>query len=123
MARHLAIFKSNSANDILIGKRKVDVRFSRSRIAPFGLVKSGDQVLVKKSGGKIVGSFVVKKVIYYDNLDETDFDRIKKEFSCEEVSKDEPPKFVTIIFIGNVTTFLFPPQISKRDRRSWLVLP
>ena len=68
MRKHLAIFTDDVIKDILEGQKTTDSRFSKRRIAPFGQINSGDLVYIKRSGGKIVGQFEVKRVISFDNI-------------------------------------------------------
>ena len=65
--RHLAIFKTEDAARIFSGKRKIEGRFSQIKIPPFGKVSAGDIVLIKTPGEKIIGQFLVDRVIYFDH--------------------------------------------------------
>ena len=102
--KHLAIFKEQGAEKILSGQKTIESRFARRRIAPFGLVSSGDLVYIKPSGKDIIGQFRVKKVIFFD---------------LGQVSH----RYVTLIFIGESTRFITSPiKLKKKDQRGWVVL-
>ena len=104
MVRHLAIFKGDGADKILSGEKTIESRFSKSRIAPFGLISSGDLVYIKPSGKDIIGQFRVKKVIFFD------LGPIQH-------------RYVTLIFIGESTRFITSPiKLKKKDQRGWVVL-
>ncbi len=134
MKKHLAIFSSGGARQILSGKKTIETRFSQKRIAPFGLVNLGDIVYIKPSGEDIIGQFVVKKVINYEGLDSEDLALIRnkygKQISLGNDSEDQKyfeqratAKYATIIFIGNVEHFIVSPiNITKKDLRGWVVL-
>ncbi|KKQ35404.1 MAG: hypothetical protein US51_C0006G0001, partial [Microgenomates group bacterium GW2011_GWA2_37_6] len=53
--KHLAIFKGDGAEKILTGKKTIESRFSKNKIAPYGVVSAGDLVYMKLSGGAIIG--------------------------------------------------------------------
>ena len=69
--KHLAIFKGRGAELILTGEKSIESRFSKRKDPPFGLISSGDLVYIKLSGKDIIGQFRVKKVIFFDGLDES----------------------------------------------------
>lgn len=126
--KHLAIFTEETIRDIFRGEKTIDVRFSLKRIPPFKKVESGDLIYVKKSGGKIVGQFKVKRVVFFDNLSAALFNKIRRDYQ-REIKADRyfwhnhaEAKYGTLIFISEVQGVLFPIQIEKRDRRPWVVL-
>lgn len=129
MVKHLAIFKGEGAEKILTGKKTIESRFSRNRIAPFGVVSSGDLVYIKPSGGQIIGQFRVKKVIFIDNVDIGEIREIKKKYGGQ-IAVDEGywkgkvnAKYATLIFIGNSSRFITSPiKPVKKDLRGWMVL-
>ena len=125
---HLGIFTDNTIKDIFSGKKTIDSRFSLKRIPPFARVSSGDLVYIKKSGGKILGQFKVKGVIFFDNLNEELFTKIKKDYN-KHIKADKyfwndhsESKYGTLMFISEVQPVLFPIYIEKKDRRPWVVL-
>lgn len=127
--KHLAIFKGTAAQDILSGKKTVEARFSKSKIAPYGVISAGDLVYIKPTGGEPIGQFKVKKVIFYDGMEESDLGQIKKIFGDEIVQDNvfwqakKGSKYGTLIFIGECDPFLTSPiRIKKRDQRGWVVL-
>src|SRR3989338_6120854 len=122
--KHLAIFKGQGAEKILSGEKTIESRFASRRIAPFGLISSGDLVYIKPSGGEIIGQFRVKKVITFDGLDIKDIQEIKERFG-KGLSVDESYwqgkedcRFGTIVFIGTSSRFLTSPiKLVKKDLR------
>lgn len=127
--KHLAIFKNDGVEKILAGKKTVESRFSRAKIAPFGVISSGDLVYIKPSGGQIIGQFRVKKVIFFDGLDNKDIQEIKQKYG-KGLNTDENYwkgkencKYGTLIFIGNSSRFITSPvKLDKKDLRGWVVL-
>lgn len=127
--KHLAIFNGNSAEDILSGKKTIETRFSKSKIAPFAQVCAGDLIYIKPSGKDLIGQFKVEKVIFWDGLDKKDMQKIKQDYG-KEIMADESywkskldSKYGTLIFIGQTNRFITSPiNFSKKDLRGWVVL-
>lgn len=127
--KHLAIFKGEGAEKILNGKKTIESRFAKGKIAPYGVISRGDLVYIKTSGGDIIGQFRVQKVIFFDGLEPADIKEIKKSYG-ERLNLDsgywkgkENCKVGTLIFIGDCIRFLTSPiKIPKKDLRGWVVL-
>lgn len=128
MAKHLAVFTPEAVELVFAGKKTIDGRFSKIRIPPFMTVSAGDIVLIKTPGEDIVGQFQVDRVFYFDHPTEEEAGAIKQKYSRQMAMPKsfwldhEKINYMTLMFIGAVTRFLLPPQISKRDLRPWVVL-
>lgn len=127
--RHVAIFKGLGAEKILSGVKSIESRFARGKIAPFGVISSGDVVYIKPSGGNIIGQFKVKRVIFFDGLDEEEVGKLKAKYGKDlAVGEDYwkgkgACKYGTLIFIGESTKFITSPiRLKKKDLRGWVVL-
>lgn len=124
MRKHLAIFDPEVIKQIFSGEKNIESRFSKARIAPFGQVSKGDLVYIKPPGKEIVGQFKVKKVIYFEGIDSSDLEVIKKYYNPGEkwLSKANV-QYGTIILIDRVEQFITAPiKIKKKDLRGWMVL-
>jgi len=126
--KHLAIFDQKTIQKIFNGEKTIDARFSKHRIAPFGVIASRDTVLIKLSGGDVVGEFEVQSVITFDNLTPEKIQKIKRDYN-RNIKMDplfwhekEQAKYGTLLFIENVQPVLIPLAIKKRDMRPWVVL-
>jgi hypothetical protein len=134
MKKHLAIFTRNAIKAIVSGQKTVETRFSKKKIAPFGMVNVGDIIYMKPPGEELSGQFVATKIISIEGLDEKDWEWIKTEFgqkisfgSVAEMKnyykEHEGSKFATIIQMGKIEQFVTSPiKIEKRDLRGWMVL-
>src|SRR5690348_3798482 len=76
---HLAIFQEPYLTFIMDGRKKIETRFAKRPCPPFQRVSTGDVVLLKESGGDIVGLCEVEEVWFY-NLDPDAFKFIKHNF-------------------------------------------
>lgn len=129
MAKHLAIFTHNLASAVLSGKKTVDFRFSQSKISPYLKVQKGDTVFVKNVGDKVIGQAEVDNVLYYDSLTNWDLDRLRAEYSgqaliSEEFFKklSEKGRYLSLIFFKKPERFVAELNITKKNRRGWLVI-
>ena len=128
MVKHLAIFNVGDAAKIFSGKRKIEGRFSQIKIPPFAKVSKGDIVLVKVGSEKIIGQFIVDRVLYFDHPRQEEFKGIKRKYgkdlslSATFWLDKEKVNYVTLMFVKSVTKFIVAPQINKKDLRPWVVL-
>ena len=124
---HLAIFVQPYLEYLLSGRKTVESRFSVVRCAPYRRVRQGDVVLVKASGGPIVGICRVGQVWFYQ-LDPDSWRTIRTYFT-ESLSAQDPEfwrarsnaSFATLLQVEDVRRISPVPWV-KRDRRGWVVL-
>ncbi len=124
---HLGIFVEPFLQYVLAGQKTVESRFSVHRCAPYQQVQAGDVLLVKRSGGGIVGLAQISYTWFY-HLDPTSWQTIRKEFTQALCAQDPRfwqdrahATFATLLRIHHVRSFA-PIPFVKRDRRGWVVL-
>lgn len=124
---HLAILVEPYLQFILDGKKTIESRFSVNRCPPYKHIYKGDIILLKRSGGPIVGVCVAADTWFY-HLDPQSWTMIKEKFSaaiCAQGpdfwSAREAAAFATLIRIKQVKS-IAPIHYVKRDRRGWIVL-
>lgn len=126
--KHLAIFTPEAVESIFSGKKKIEGRFSQIKIPPFLKVSAGDIVLMKISGQRIIGQFIVDRVLYFDRPQKEELEYLKRKYASSlSLPKTfwldhERVNYVTLMFIKFVSKFLVAPEIAKRDLRPWVVL-
>lgn len=128
MAKHLAIFQQPYLELILSGVKTIDGRFSKKKTPPFGLVRAGDVVVMKESGGLIYGEFTVEAAKDFSAVTQEMLKKIRNEYgfglslSPAFWKAREQPKFITLMFIQRPLRYPHPFTFRKKDRRSWMVL-
>lgn len=128
MSKHLAIYSQAALDEIFSGRQKIDGRFSKIKIVPFGAVSADDIVLMKLSGEKIVGQFIVDRVLYFDHPRREELETLAKKYKAElKLTSNfwlqhETVNYVSLIFIREVSKFIVAPEIPKKDLRPWVVL-
>ncbi len=132
--KHLAIMHRPVIEAILSGKKTIESRFSKHRIAPFGQVNKGDLVYMKAPGEEIIGQFKVRKVYSFEGVTKEDITHIFEQYGAQINSGDQSidaqyqkvkavSSYVTLIYIGNAERFITSPiKVTKSDQRGWLVL-
>ena len=125
---HLAVLVEPYLQFILDGSKTIESRFSKRRVAPYGVVRSGDIILLKRASAKgLRGLCVVSKVWYY-NLTPDSWADIRDGFA-KAMCADDPQfwdarrssRFATLMRLSEVAV-LPAFNVHKRDRRGWVVL-
>lgn len=126
-ALHLAILVEPYLQFVLDGKKTVESRFSTRRFAPYRSIDKGDIILLKRSGGPIVGMCLVDYAWFY-RLDPRSWQTIKEGFTNALCAQDptfwkdrESASYATLIRIQHVRS-IAPIKWVKRDRRGWVIL-
>jgi hypothetical protein len=125
---HLAIFTPGFIEKIFTGKKTLDGRFSNIRCMPFGSIEKGDLVLMKKSGGPIIGYFIAGNIQFYSDLIplklKSIVDRYWDELALTKEFWQERKKsrYLTLIHIRKPTKFRFPISVKKSNLSGWVSL-
>lgn len=124
---HLAILVEPYLQFILEGKKTIESRFSVNRCPPYKHICKGDIILLKRSGGPIVGLCQVTDAWFY-HLNSESWSSIKENFSMAICAQGpdfwtarEGASFATLMRIRHVKS-ITPITYTKRDRRGWIVL-
>ncbi len=122
---HLAVFVGPYLEAIFEGRKTVESRFGVHRIAPFERVHAGDVILLKKSGGPVVGIAMAGEATHYE-LDAEKLEEIRERFASKICAEDDEfwtvraeKRFATLIEIDEVSK-INTIKIDKRDRRGWI---
>lgn len=108
------------------GKKSVESRFSQNQVAPYGEVRVGDVIALKKVGGPVVGVCMVNAAWSY-RLDARTTAMIREKFAPMICAEDDEfwasrsaARFATLMSLAEVRT-LAPIDYPKSDRRGWVV--
>jgi hypothetical protein len=124
---HLAVFVEPFLGYVLDGSKTVESRFSVTRCPPFGRVRSGDVVILKRTGGPVVGLARVTAVWSYC-LDPDSWRTIRETFARALRAQDPEfwesrrrASYATLMMLDQVSS-IEPIQWRKADRRGWVVV-
>ena len=123
---HLAIMAEPFLSFMLEGKKTVESRFSKHRITPYNSIHPGDLVLLKATGGPVIGAFKAGNVQFVELTDQKlrDIrDQYGKEICADETfwPLQKEKRYATLIEVCDVTK-LPPVRIVKKNRLSWVKL-
>ena len=123
---HLGVFTEPYLSYMMAGRKTIESRFSKNKIAPYEKLTKEDVVFIKKSGGGIVGYFTIEKVLFFDLL-KTPIDDIKDKYAsrlCVDEAfwtSKKDSNYATLIMIDKVyplTSF----RIHKKGMQTWIRL-
>lgn len=111
---------------MLEGKKTIESRFSKYKIAPYNQITKDDIVIVKKSSGNVIAYFTIKEVLFLD-LNTTTIDEIKIKYGNELCVDDQfweskkGSRYATLIKIDKIIK-LKPFPINKKGLQTWIPL-
>jgi hypothetical protein len=108
------------------GKKTIESRFSQNGCAPYDQVVPGDVVLLKRSGGEIVGLASVSSVQHLTRR--TDWNEIRALYQHHLCTTDDSfwadvqdADYASLIWFDRIRP-LSSIDCEKRDRRGWVVI-
>lgn len=124
---HLAVFQAPYLDYILEGKKTVESRFSTVLCPPHGRVEKGDIILLKDSGGPVVGVCKVDRVWFYE-IDAATLHELRTSFSDVLCAQDpqfwidrSDTRYASLMKVSDPTA-IPPTTCEKKDRRGWVIL-
>jgi len=124
---HLVILKQPYLNAILEGRKKIELRLTKTRHHGFGRVFVGDKLFIKESSGPVRATATVEAVKNYEHLTPEKILEIKRKYNHDIGGGDEywhskiDSRFGFLVWLKDVKT-IEPVRISKKDWRAWVVL-
>lgn len=122
---HLAVFVEPFLEAVLDGRKTIESRFALHRCAPYGQVQAGDVILLKRSGGPVVGVARAGKSDHYQ-LGPGDIESIRLDHAEELFAVDDEfweqraaKRYATLIGLED-TARISEMHVEKRDRRGWV---
>lgn len=113
---------------VLDGRKTVESRFALHRCAPYRQVEAGDVILLKRSGGPVVGVARARRPDFYQ-LGPGDLDNIRLEHAEQLFALDDEfwdsraeKRYATLIGLED-TSPIDAMNVVKRDRRGWVTFP
>lgn len=123
---HLAVMIEPFLSYILEGRKTIESRFSKHAIAPYFQIQPGDLVLLKLSGGPILGCFTTTEVEFV-TLTPSERGRLIRDYSAAICADEDfwkartEKRFASLIGVGEPQE-LTPAPAAKSDRRGWVVM-
>ena len=128
MTCHLVILKHCYLSAILAGRKTVECRLSRTRRAPYAVVRPGDRLWLKRSGGPVVAVAQAGWVEAFHPVTPALIRQIEQRYAAAALADadffrhHQDARFATVLAVEAVQP-VEPIRIAKRDQRAWVVLP
>ena len=123
---HIAVCIEPFLQSMLVGAKNLESRFSMNRCAPYNKVEAGDIILLKASGGPIVG-VCRAGLTEFQQLDSDSIEEIRTQHSKALCANEDQfwdhkkqAKYCSLIALEH-TRPVQPIPFVKRDRRGWVV--
>ena len=128
MSLHVAILKPEYIRMILEGRKAVESRLSKLRTPPFGVVREGERIFFKASGGPFMAMAFAEEVHHLADQTPADLDRLQHVWNpavCGPAEywmerRDRP--FATFIRLRGVEPMSVGPAFKPQNMRAWYVL-
>jgi ASC-1-like (ASCH) protein len=122
---HLAIFVEPYLSAVLDGRKTIESRFGVHKRPPYLTVRTGDIIMIKRSGGPIVGLARAHSAKFYE-LSTGVLKELRTKFAHRLFALDDEfwdsraeKQFATLIELEDVCA-IEDTQFVKRDRRGWV---
>lgn len=130
---HVAILHRRYLDLILLGVKTVESRLLRTRRTPYGMVRTGERVYFKESGGPFRATAVAGRVVHLGALTPADVRRLARQFEGEIRGgaaywrSKSTARVATLVWLTQVRPIAFGPGVDGlpqwRPRQGWCVLP
>ena len=121
---HLGVFSEPYLQKIYSGEKTMESRFTMNKTAPYGRIRSGDIVIIKRSSGPVEGFFLTGCVVQYD-LSKVPIAQLKEKYGkqlCVDDAfweKKKNCRYAVLFDIMNLKR-LSPFTIQKRGMQTWI---
>jgi hypothetical protein len=110
---------------VLQGRKTIESRFAVTRRPPYQCIEPQDYILLKRSGGPILGLALAKSTSFY-RLSPLVLADIRKKFARQLFAQDDDfwadrasKHYATLIELDEAIA-IDPLTIQKRDRQGWV---
>lgn len=129
MACHVAILRRPYVRAVLAGRKTVESRLTKSAVAPYGCVRSGERLFIKVSGGPFMATAVAGRVTCFDALTPGEVATLREQFNALvggdagywQAKRDS--RFATFIELCDVMPCEVGPRYGRSAYKAWHTLP
>lgn len=129
---HVAIVLPVYAEAIASGRKTIEARLTRNRIAPFGTVAVGDRIYFKKCSGPFVITALAAEVEQIEGLTPRGVLNLRRRFNERVLGSPEYwhgksiARYATLVTVTEVETIAYGPDYRAdpgwRPRSAWMAL-
>ncbi len=114
---------------ILDGRKRIESRLTVTPCPPFGLIKPGDRVHIKRSAGPFVARAVVSRVLMAEVHSPAEIDQIAKRYNrwigapeSYWTEKRNSTRYVTLTWLRDVEPSTERPAYRTQHMKAWYVI-
>ena len=123
---HVAIVRSGVAARLLSGEKTIESRFTRTRRPPFDSVSVGDVIHFKVSGGDVIGTSRVRRLVRYADLTPTRLRSLERRYGRRLATtpaywtQRRDCRFGVLIWLTPLRPAVTPPAIPRQFGNAWV---
>jgi adenylylsulfate kinase-like enzyme len=127
VAVHLAVMSGPYLDYVLSGRKTVESRITKNRIAPYGVIGPGDFILFKQSSGPVRAVGLVREALSAEAGDIGELKSLTEPFATGlaydpgYLDEKTGARYCTLVFLSSAIS---TPDIpfTKRDRQTWVTV-
>ena len=128
MPIHVAILKPVYIRAILVGRKTIESRLTVQNRPPYGVVRPGERLFIKASGGPFMATAIAGKVTQFNDLTPRRVEALRRRFQ-KRVGGDDAywrskrdSRFAVFIELCGVSELDVGPAYPKVNMKAWHVL-
>lgn len=125
--KHIVILRQPYFNMVVSGEKTIESRFSMHKVAPYGKVSIGDEILLKETGKDVTATAKVKDVKYYKLTPEI-VEEIRIQYGkqigtdrFEDWESSLQKRYCSLIWLTNVKQ-IEPIKVERSNGAGWLIV-
>jgi hypothetical protein len=126
---HVAIVSPQAARELLSGRKRLETRFLRHWRPPLGVIRAGDIIHFKLSGGDFIGTTTATAVYQLLNLTPTTLQQLRKKLDRfirapgSYWRSRRSCRYGCLIWIGPLAATPTTLSIPRQYGNAWITLP
>lgn len=125
--KHIVILRQPYFNMVVSGEKTIESRFSMHKVAPYGKVSIGDEILLKETGKDVTATAKVKDVKYFELTPEI-VEEIRIQYGkqigtdrFEDWESSLQKRYCSLIWLTNVKQ-IEPIKVERSNGAGWLIV-
>lgn len=125
--QHIAILRQPFFDMVLSGEKTIESRWSMNKVAPYGKVSVGDEILLKETGKDVTAVATAEKVLFFKLTPEI-VEEIRVKYGkqigtdkFENWQKTLQKKYCTLIWLKDVKP-IQPIKVKRSNGAGWLLM-
>ncbi|MFA9477121.1 hypothetical protein ACERK3_02320 [Phycisphaerales bacterium AB-hyl4] len=124
----MAILQRPYVRAVLAGRKTVESRLTKSAVEPYGVVRTGERLFIKASGGPFMATAVAGRVMFFEALTPSAVVRLRERFDARVCGDDvywqakRASRYATFVELREVAACDVGPSYGRSAYKAWHVL-